>query len=52
MFPNKEKLALFSDGANLYATAKSLGFDSEFDGEQYAKKSDRCDWDAGPTMES
>jgi len=39
MFPNKEKLALFSDGANLYATAKSLGFDSEFDGEQYAKNS-------------
>ena len=24
----------------------------EFDGEQYAKKSDRCDWDAGPKIES
>ncbi len=27
MSPHKEKLALFIDGANLYATAKSLGFD-------------------------
>jgi hypothetical protein len=26
MSPNKEKLALFIDGANLYATAKSVGF--------------------------
>ena len=27
MSPHKEKLALFIDGANLYPTAKSLGFD-------------------------
>ena len=25
-----EKIALFIDGANLYATAKSLGFDIDF----------------------
>jgi uncharacterized LabA/DUF88 family protein len=30
MSPNKEKLALFIDGANLYATAKSLGFDIDY----------------------
>src|SRR5213082_504971 len=30
MSPNKEKLALFIDGANLYATAKSLGFDVDY----------------------
>src|SRR5262245_64833783 len=30
MYPNKEKLALFIDGANLYATAKSLGFDIDY----------------------
>jgi hypothetical protein len=30
MFPHKEKLALFIDGANLYATAKSLGFDIDY----------------------
>ena len=27
MEPKTEKIALFIDGANLYATAKSLGFD-------------------------
>src|SRR5260370_35098464 len=27
MSPHKEKIALFIDGANLYATAKTLGFD-------------------------
>jgi hypothetical protein len=30
MSANKEKLALFIDGANLYATAKSLGFDIDY----------------------
>src|SRR5216683_6321935 len=30
MSPHKEKLALFIDGANLYATAKSLGFDVDY----------------------
>src|SRR6476661_9169880 len=30
MSPHKEKLALFIDGANLYATAKSLGFDIDY----------------------
>jgi uncharacterized LabA/DUF88 family protein len=30
MSPYKEKLALFIDGANLYATAKSLGFDIDY----------------------
>jgi uncharacterized LabA/DUF88 family protein len=30
MSPNKEKLALFIDGANLHATAKSLGFDIDY----------------------
>ena len=27
MFDEREKIALFIDGANLYATAKALGFD-------------------------
>ena len=27
---NNEKIALFIDGANLYATAKSLGFDIDY----------------------
>jgi uncharacterized LabA/DUF88 family protein len=42
MFDPREKIALFIDGANLYATAKSLGFDidykrllSEFQGKGY-----------------
>ncbi len=42
MFDPREKLALFIDGANLYATSKSLGFDidykrllSEFKNESY-----------------
>ena len=30
MSPHKEKLALFIDGANLYATARSLGFDIDY----------------------
>jgi uncharacterized LabA/DUF88 family protein len=30
MAPNKEKFALFIDGANLYAAAKSLGFDIDY----------------------
>src|SRR6266851_4452556 len=30
MSPHKEKLALFIDGANLYATGKSLGFDIDY----------------------
>ena len=30
MSPHKEKLALFIDGANLYATAKTLGFDIDY----------------------
>src|SRR5262249_32180531 len=30
MDPKTEKLALFIDGANLYATAKSLGFDIDY----------------------
>jgi uncharacterized LabA/DUF88 family protein len=30
MSPHKEKLALFIDAANLYATAKSLGFDIDY----------------------
>src|SRR6476619_1706943 len=30
MSPHKEKLALFIDSANLYATAKSLGFDIDY----------------------
>jgi len=28
--PQLEKTALFIDGANLYATAKSLGFDIDY----------------------
>ena len=28
--PDQEKIALFIDGANLYATAKSLGFDIDY----------------------
>ncbi len=42
MFDQREKIALFIDGANLYATAKSLGFDIDykkmlkyFDGQGY-----------------
>jgi len=31
MEPKTEKMALFIDGANLYATAKSLGFDIELE---------------------
>ena len=27
-----EKIAVFIDGANLYATAKSLGFDIDYNG--------------------
>jgi uncharacterized LabA/DUF88 family protein len=30
MFDSREKIALFIDGANLYATAKSLGFDIDY----------------------
>src|SRR6185295_13874700 len=30
MSPNKEKLALFIDGANLHAAVKSLGFDIDY----------------------
>ncbi|MBO6815080.1 MAG: NYN domain-containing protein [Rhizobiaceae bacterium] len=30
MFDQREKLALFIDGANLYATSKSLGFDIDY----------------------
>jgi uncharacterized LabA/DUF88 family protein len=30
MIPQQEKIALFIDGANLYATAKSLGFDIDY----------------------
>ncbi|MGV8839175.1 MAG: LabA-like NYN domain-containing protein [Bauldia sp.] len=30
MFDPREKLALFIDGANLYATAKALGFDIDY----------------------
>ena len=30
MSPHKERLALFIDGANLYATTKSLGFDIDY----------------------
>src|SRR2546427_8257795 len=30
MEPKPEKIALFIDGANLYATAKSLGFDIDY----------------------
>src|SRR5207248_9148872 len=30
MAPPQEKIALFIDGANLYATAKTLGFDIDY----------------------
>ena len=30
MTSDKERIALFIDGPNLYATAKSLGFDIDF----------------------
>ncbi len=30
MFDPREKIALFIDGANLYATAKALGFDIDY----------------------
>ncbi|OAP41248.1 labA-like protein [Sinorhizobium glycinis] len=30
MFDTREKIALFIDGANLYATSKSLGFDVDY----------------------
>ena len=30
MEPKTEKMALFVDGANLYATARSLGFDIDY----------------------
>jgi len=30
MFDQREKMALFIDGANLYATSKSLGFDIDY----------------------
>ncbi|MBP6013499.1 MAG: NYN domain-containing protein [Alphaproteobacteria bacterium] len=30
MFYPQEKLALFIDGANLYATARALGFDIDY----------------------
>lgn len=30
MFDEREKIALFIDGANLYATAKALGFDIDY----------------------
>jgi uncharacterized LabA/DUF88 family protein len=28
--PEQDRIALFIDGANLYATAKSLGFDIDY----------------------
>ncbi|MBL4646413.1 MAG: NYN domain-containing protein, partial [Rhizobiales bacterium] len=30
MFDNRERVALFIDGANLYATGKALGFDIDY----------------------
>jgi len=30
MSPHKERLSLFIDGANLYATARTLGFDIDY----------------------
>lgn len=30
MFDPREKIALFIDGANLYAASKSLGFDIDY----------------------
>ena len=30
MFDDRERIALFIDGANLYSTAKSLGFDIDY----------------------
>ena len=30
MFDSREKIALFIDGANLYATSRSLGFDIDY----------------------
>ena len=30
MFDPREKIALFIDGANLYATSKALGFDIDY----------------------
>ena len=30
MSPTSNKIALFIDGANLYATAKTLGFDIDY----------------------
>ena len=30
MFDQREKIALFIDGANLYATSKTLGFDIDY----------------------
>jgi hypothetical protein len=53
MEPKTEKMALFIDGANLYATAKSLGFDidykrllSEFQSRGYLLRAFyvRCPW--------
>ena len=39
MFDQREKVALFIDGANLYATSKSLGFDIDYrDMLKYFKK--------------
>ena len=30
MFDPREKIALFIDGANLYATSRALGFDIDY----------------------
>ncbi len=30
MFDQREKIALFIDGANLYATSRALGFDIDY----------------------
>ncbi len=39
MFDQREKVALFIDGANLYAASKSLGFDIDYrDMLKYFKK--------------
>ncbi len=46
MAPQTEKIALFIDGANLYATAKSLGFDIDY--KRYCASSNHADTFCAP----
>ena len=42
-YPN-ERLAIFIDGANLYATSKALGFDIDYIADQNSCRFRLCRW--------